>query len=375
MILLATGVLLSLGYALLLGHYFRLWKGVPSSGSAPVGPALTAFTIVIPARNEASRIAALLQDLLDQQYPANLFEIIVVDDHSKDDTAAVVRSFPSVRLLTLEGAEGIAQKKVAIAAAVSAARHPWIACTDADCRIGPHWLRALDECIRREDPVFIAAPVRMEPGASLLGRFQTSDFLMLQAITAAVVTSDRLSMCNGANIAYAREAFHAVGGFSGIDHIASGDDMLLLHKIRKHFPARVRYLASGPAIVSTRSEDTWSDFIRQRIRWASKARQYQDRRFLPVLLLVFLFNLWFPLTLVYGIITGFSFILIGCLGALLVMKTMVEWPLFVSSARFFGQRQLLQWFPLFQPLHILYTVLAATFGAVGSYEWKGRRVN
>ena len=40
-------------------------------------------------------------------------------------------------------------------------------------------------------------------------------------------------MCNGANLAYERKAFYEVNGFTGIDHIASGDDMLLMHKIWK----------------------------------------------------------------------------------------------------------------------------------------------
>lgn len=45
-------------------------------------------------------------------------------------------------------------------------------------------------------------------------------------------------MCNGANLAYERKAFNEVNGFAGVDHIASGDDMLLMHKIGKQYPER-----------------------------------------------------------------------------------------------------------------------------------------
>ena len=61
--------------------------------------------------------------------------------------------------------------------------------------------------------------------------FQSLDFLSLQGITAASVFSRFHTMCNGANLAYEKKAFEEVSGFAGIDQIASGDDMLLMHKI------------------------------------------------------------------------------------------------------------------------------------------------
>ena len=70
------------------------------------------------------------------------------------------------------------------------------------------------------------------------------DFMVLQGITGAVVYKNNLSMCNGANLAYEKKAFYEVNGFAGIDHIASGDDMLLMHKIWKKYPDRVHYLKS-----------------------------------------------------------------------------------------------------------------------------------
>ncbi len=100
-------------------------------------------------------------------------------------------------------------------------------------------------------------------------------------------------MCNGANLAYKRKMFYDVYGFVGIDKIASGDDMLLMHKIWKQHPAKVHYLKSKEAIVSTQPMKTWKSFFNQRIRWASKARSYDDKRIFLVLLMVYLFNLSF----------------------------------------------------------------------------------
>src|ERR1700741_4803978 len=110
------------------------------------------------------------------------------------------------------------------------------------------------------------------------------DFLVLQGITGASVTKKIHSMCNGANLAYEKKIFYEVNGFAGIDHIASGDDMLLMHKIAKIYPGRIGYLKSTEAIVNTQPMATWPDFFNQRIRWASKATHYNDKRIFWVLL-------------------------------------------------------------------------------------------
>lgn len=116
-------------------------------------------------------------------------------------------------------------------------------------------------------------------------------------------------MCNGANLAYERNSFYRVNGFSGIDTIASGDDMLLMHKIANQYPGQIHYLKAEDAIVTTSPMKTWREFLNQRIRWASKAKYYDDKRITAVLILVYLFNLSFLVLWVAGfgvIITGFT---------------------------------------------------------------------
>jgi cellulose synthase/poly-beta-1,6-N-acetylglucosamine synthase-like glycosyltransferase len=178
-------------------------------------------------------------------------------------------------------------------------------------------------------------------------------------------------MCNGANLAYEKKAFSEINGFEGIDTIASGDDMLLMYKIWGKFPDRVHYLKSKQAIVRTQPAKTWKDFFNQRIRWASKARHYNDKRIFWVLLLVYLFNLSFLVLLVAGCWLPVLWIY---LAVFWIAKTLVEFPFVYSVAKFFGQQSLLKYFFFFQPLHIAYTIIAGLLGQFGNYEWKGRRV-
>ncbi len=363
-------ILLFVLYAILVLYFAKTWQSVPEF-PVPGKKVPVKISVIIPARNEEKNIGSLLQALQEQSYPASQFEVIVVDDHSTDATAAIAEKFPGVKLVRLSGGTENSFKKKAIESGIAAATGELIVTTDADCRPPSRWLETIAAFRQSGKNLFIAAPVDMRGNGSLLQRFQEIDFMILQAITGAAVWRNILSMCNGANLAYTKEAFQQAGGFSGIDSIASGDDMLLMQKILQKFPGSAGYLKAREAVVVTRPEQTWKKFFSQRIRWASKAGFYSDRRLLPVLVLVYLFNLSFPALLIAGFFCYYYWISVA---ALWVLKTLAEWPLCASAADFFGKKNIFFRFFLFQPLHIIYTLVSGFFGQFGRYEWKGRRV-
>jgi cellulose synthase/poly-beta-1,6-N-acetylglucosamine synthase-like glycosyltransferase len=369
-LLIITAVLFLL-YSLLLLYYFRGWRAIPDY-TPPAGTAAVSVSIIIPARDEENNIGALLNALQQQTYPASLVQVIVVDDHSTDGTADIVKKYPSVTLLQLTATDINSYKKKAIETGIAAAGGRLIITTDADCIPPAEWLSTMVAFYTKQKASFIAAPVVFTNDHSVLQVFQALDFLVLQGITGAAVYQRHLSMCNGANLAYEKKVFDEVGGFSGIDHIASGDDMLLMHKIAKKNPEAVQYLKSANAIVRTSPMLTWKTFFNQRIRWASKAVKYDDKRITAVLLLVYLFNLCFPALLILAIVQG-GYYWIYPAGFLLA-KTIAELPFVYAVASFFGKRSLLRYFFFFQPLHIFYTILSGLLGQLGRYEWKGRKV-
>ena len=357
-------------YSLLIIYYWRAWKSIPDytvSNSIPQ----TKISVVIPARNEENNIGHLLQALQEQTYPSTLFEVIVIDDHSTDGTAGVVQQYPSVKLIHLKE-DGInSYKKKAIETGIAAATGEWIVTTDADSLPSRNWLQTIADFKESNNSVMIAAPVVIECNSSVLQIFQAMDFMVLQGITGAAVYKNQLSMCNGANLAYEKKIFNEVNGFDGIDNIASGDDMLLMHKIAKQHPEKIHYLKSKEAIVSTQPMKTWKDFFNQRIRWASKARHYWDKRIILVLLLVYFFNLSFFTLAVAGFFCHHYWLY---LGGLWLAKTIIEFPFVYSVSLFFGKQSLMKYFFFLQPLHIIYTIGSGLFGQFGKYEWKGRRV-
>lgn len=328
------------------------------------------ISVVIAVRNEQRNIAGCLKSLLQQDFPAGQMEILIMDDHSSDQTAAIVNGMQDERIqyhrLSIEE-QG---KKAAINKGIGLAKYEFILTTDADCRFNPNWMRTMAAFQLKYKSVFIAAPVVMDKEQSFLDKFQSLDFLTLQGITAVAVTKQWFNMANGANLMYSRKAFEDVNGFEGIDAIPTGDDMLLMEKMSNTFPDKVHYCFSPDVVVVTEPEKSWKSFLHQRIRWASKSTLYQNRSIKWVLGLVYALNL-----ILLAVMIGVAF---GWMSAwallLVVVKGMIEYPFMQQITTFFRKTNLLIWFFPMQPIHIAYTVIAATLGWVGQYEWKGRKI-
>ena len=384
-VLILVFLVVSVLYALIIARYTSGWKTVPelqpAKNAEETGTFRVFISVIIAARNEEHNIPGLIHSLRTLEYPTGLFEVIIIDDHSTDQTLNLLREaqadFPNlvVRSLMIPAEEenGIpAYKKRAIESGIALARGSLVVTTDADCRFNPLWLQRIASFYQQTDALCMAAPVAIQPGPNLLSLFQSLDFLVLQGITAAAVQTRLHMMCNGANFIYTRKVFEEVDGFRGIDNIPSGDDMFLMHKIYEKYPNRVFYLKDPDAIVTTAAAGNWKEFFQQRIRWASKSVHYKDRNIIGVLATVYLYNLLF---LVLGIIVIFFPQWIFLLLLFLLAKILIEFPFVNMVAGFFGIRRLLWYFIIFQPLHIVYTIISGWLGSFGSYKWKDREVS
>lgn len=369
--ILVISVLLMLAYALLIRRYDDAFTKSRKNFSIADTEATQHVTVIIPARNESANIKACLSALMAQTYPRSLMEIIVVDDLSEDDTAEIVKNFP-VKLIRNNPKPGtIAFKKQAIATGISQASGALILTTDADCIVANTWVSTMVNTLQSQRAYMVTGPVKMMPGNQCLSMFQSLDFAILQGITAASVGSGIHDMSSGANLAYIKSFYHEVGGFNGIDDIASGDDMLLMQKFSVQYPGSIGYAFSMDAMVNTKTEPTWKLFLQQRIRWASKATKYKDPVLFRILLLVYAVNLWVVALLVMGLWNRRAFVF-GLI--LMIIKLMIEWRFVQNVLQFFSLLPLMRWFPIAQPLHILYTVVSGFFGQAGGYRWKGRNV-
>lgn len=330
----------------------------------------TSFSVIIAARNENESITPCLEALLHQDYPVAQFEVIIVDDHSTDETYQIVNHFrtayPGFPLQLLRAKNQ--GKKSAIAQAIKHSSGQLIVTTDADCKVPLQWLRAYADCYEQTRSRCISGPVRME-GSGTFAHLQELEFMSLIASGAGSIGAGMPVMCNGANFCYEKQAFIEVNGFQGNERFASGDDIFLMHKISNRFgTSAIAFLKDRRAIVVTAVQPDVKSFFRQRMRWTSKSPGYRDAGIILTAISVFLTHIGLVLGLGYGLITGIwqPFFLI------IVSKILIDFPLLVISAHFMQQKKLLLYFLPVQVLLPFYVLITTMGGLFSSVSWKGR---
>lgn len=370
--------LISLVFALILviyvGFILQLVLGytkVPTferTGAAPQ----TAFTIVVPFRNEAKNLPKLLQSFSKLHYPQELIEIIMVDDFSTDASERICIQWrvqhDGIDTTLLENLRlSSSPKKDAIARAMPIAKHDWIVTTDADCRVPKNWLLTLDNYIQAKKPEMIVGAVVYATKNNWFHQFQQLDLMSLQGVTMGSFGIGKPFMCNGANFAYTKKLFQAVGGYAGNDKIASGDDVFLLQKAVLHAPENVHYLKSNDIIVKTKPENDLYKLFMQRVRWASKTTGYQSAYAQLLAVAVLLMNA--------GLVVGFWMAASGRLDwrvllSAFAVKYAVDYLLLYKTNAYLRNGNWL--LPLTSSVvYPLFSSLVALYSLVGSYTWKG----
>lgn len=324
------------------------------------------MTIVVAARNESDRIEACLEALLAQDVPC---PIVVVDDHSEDDTARKVRAFgPRVTLLRLGVGEG---KKAAITEAVRHIGTDWLLLTDADTIVPPGWARSMGSCMT-DTCGYVVGPVWMEEHPGLLHAMIRLEWAGLMGIARGAIGVGQPTSACGSSVAFRKAAFEAVNGYQGVAHLASGDDELLMHRIADATDWSVAFCPDPSATVLAGAPATAADFLGQRIRWVSKAGHYE--------------RAW-HVTMNVGIWLFFLLLLVGTLLAVALpswqpwvaaawgVKLVSEIALLGQSVVFYGRPVLLlAWIPS-QLLHLVYVLAVSAMGVRGGFRWKSRAIH
>lgn len=370
-------LLLSLvAYGWIILRCLFAWKHLPVPALPVDFVPATKLTVIIPVRNELRQILNLLHDLELQSYPTEMFDVLVVDDHSDDGTDQLVQEFiPDtrlhLRLIRLAEHRIAGGKKAAIKQGIAQAAGELLVFTDGDCRVQPDWLRLFAYTYTSRQAVFISGPVAFHHTHTLLERMQLVEFASLIGVGGASIGLRQPNMCNGANLAYTRRVFEEVGGFAGNEGIASGDDEFLLHKVSARYPGRIAFLKHEGATVYTEARKTIRSFVSQRVRWASKWRSYQRGDVKLVALSVFAVNLLLFLAIPALLLGWLSF---RTFVAAYAAKFIID-LLFLSHILSFLRRKnyLLYMLPL-QLVYIPYVLYTAIQGLTGRYRWKGRTI-
>jgi cellulose synthase/poly-beta-1,6-N-acetylglucosamine synthase-like glycosyltransferase len=331
----------------------------------------TKLTVIVPVRNEAANIVKLLEDFDKQDYPHEYFEVIIANDGSTDDTADLVLTFQetakySLRLINIFEEKGTSPKKRAIQKGIEIAGGELILTTDGDCRVSKNWLSSIQQFYKQTSAKFISSPVTFENENNFWNTAQIIEFASLIGSGACAMELKSPNMCNGANIAYTRVAYENVGGFAGNEHLASGDDEFLMHKIFEKYPNQVLFNVNPDTIVKTKSQPDFQHFYQQRKRWASKWKHYKSWQISALAVFIFTVNLSTILSYIY-LPSMISFIVLS-------LKFSAEFFFLSLIIRYLGYSKKIFFIPVIQLFYPFYVVFFGLISQGKGYEWKGRKL-
>lgn len=336
---------------------------------------LRTLTVIVSARNEENNIGICLESLVNQQYPKEKYEVIIVDDQSTDNTALIIQDFITTHPYNFRmyATSGLGGKKEAFNTGIKYASGEIILTTDADCVVSPDWMNEMNKAFNGS-AVFVAGPVMMAPSATWFEIFQCLEFNALLASTAGSFGINRPVMSNGANMGILAEVCRTE---MMNPQVTSGEDVFTMFYLKKKYGARMlKFAASAESVVRTQTQKSLRDFIMQRIRWTSKSSSYTDGDTIYVAISVMGINLLLLTSIIFSLAGNNSpqAMLLQIVTAFcLVSKTVVDYLLLSAYSSHFGQFKLVKYLPLAEILVVFYTAATGLAGIFLPYSWKGRK--
>jgi cellulose synthase/poly-beta-1,6-N-acetylglucosamine synthase-like glycosyltransferase len=374
LILLSIVTFLSIVYASLLLY---LWWGIvqlkkqKGVGTAQPISSLPSLSVIVPLRNEEESALSTLQALAQQDY-AGSWEVWCVDDRSTDKTPDILKQFakehPSFFVVHIsQNAERVlSPKKRALEIGFSKATGDILLTTDADCTPPPHWLTSMASPFSK-DVGIVQGPKEISGPNSLIGLYQKLETLGFVSIEASTFALGRPMLASAPSLAYRRSLFESVGGFSGLEHLVSGDDDMLVHKMMQQKGVQVKYNMDPSGAVRTPAVSSWKALFSQRARWASNGSQYESKSYVLLLSCIFLFYLWL---LIGPILTIMQYVPWSFWVVPFVIKYIFDGLFIYSSARIFERTHWCKHLLWMEWINIPVFVFTPIMGYFKWYKWK-----
>jgi cellulose synthase/poly-beta-1,6-N-acetylglucosamine synthase-like glycosyltransferase len=359
-------------YALLIGSFIYGFDKV-AGFKFEESSIKTKFSVIIPFRNESENLLELLDSISKLKYLNSNFEIIFVDDESKDTSVEIIKNYLDKTKIDFKiiqnNRTSKSPKKDAISTAIGISKNEWIITTDADCLLPYLWFECFNSFINHNKCKMIVGPVAYYKIHTFLDRFQAFDFLSLIGATIGGFGLKIPFLSNGANLAYKKDFFKILNGFEGNLDIASGDDVFLLQKAIEKNRDSVMFLKATEAIVLTKPQPDFASLKSQRVRWASKTTQYKNTFGKLTGLLVLLMNATLISSLVFAVIGSLNF---NILAIIFLLKLFIDFVLLYKTASFFNQKHLFKSYLTSAICYPFFSVYIASISLFSNYKWKNR---
>lgn len=335
--------------------------------------------VLIAMRNEQNSIAACLHSLSDQNYPADLYDVFVLDDGSTDRSVEIaqeiIQEHANFHLLEIrEEKDGLKGKMNALAQALNQVDHEIILITDADCIVPSDWMRTHVSYFAKDTGMVggltsLTPPAGIEiPGykASFFGKIQTLDWLYLQTIAAASSHVGKPITILGNNFSFRKKMYDEIGGFKKLGFSVT-EDYLLMRTMLKETGWRVRHTIDAANAVYSKPVKNLAAFFRQRLRWTRGGRSARPWAYfitglslathLVIVTVFFLQNWKLSAAAGIGLILGMDYFIVK------------------RGLRIIGLERLRSSFLPFEIFYIFYLILFSIVTFIPQkINWKGRKL-
>lgn len=324
-------------------------------------------SIVIAARNEENRIQLCLQSLEKIDYPAEKYEIILVDDNSDDQTADIIEKFvhkyQNWNLIRLDRKRNdLRGKKNALLNGIAAAKGELIFTTDADCIVPPGWIKNMVSYFKPGISMVLGYSPLL-PAFGFHFKFLQFDNLFSAVVAAAPTKLGYPFASVGRNLAYRKDAYEDVGGFLSLKKFRSGDDIHLTTRFHYTNNGKIDFCADPDTFISTHLPKTGRELINQQIRKNSKTFQLSGS---SILLMLVVFTYFILTILLPFLIPDQIYLWLG----LILAKFFGEFYVLRKAAGIFKQKKIVPFIPLMQVIYPAHIILFSIIGIFQFYEWK-----
>ena len=330
----------------------------------------TSVSIVLAVKDEEQAIVRCLRCLLDQNYPKELLEIIVVDDGSRDATFSIIKKiaeqtdilFP----LKNDSHPFSSTKKSALASGIRQAKGTLILLTDGDCFPPTTWVRSIVSLYQEQTALVAGFSPQGAQTSKLWDRFLFIDSLAAAFVAAGTIGHHHGVTCTGRNLSYNKTIFASTGGFGALPDSLSGDDDFVLQHISRQKRWQTVYAFSPESCTPAKGPENFPRFIKQKQRHLSAGRHFTPRQ-----QLAFggyhLFNYFLWIVGLGGIAFDVRYLF------LLPAKLAIDWfSLYYFATRLGTQ---IRFFPFlfWQVLFPVYNIISAPVAFFGQIRWRTPR--
>ncbi|MDB9963813.1 glycosyltransferase [Vicingaceae bacterium] len=331
-------------------------------------------SLIIVYRNEKYNLERLIKGIESQSVDKAKLEIILVNDNSTDGGSILIQELTkysslAIRHVNLEGEFG---KKAGISLGVQQASSGLVLCTDADCELPPNWVNTMIQPFGKKEVKMVLGAVRLSGSKSWFQTLQKVEFSTLMAITLVTCRRKRAILSNGANYSFRKAAFEESGAYANNLIVNTGDDVFFLHGLKKKFgKSCIVFSERESSVVTTPAKASYASFFEQRIRWASKSKNYKDIDTLKIGSIIFATNLSILWVFVGTLMKLYSLkFFIGCF----LFKWVLDLLLVQQLPLFLRPKSIVKGTFILSILYPFYSVGIALLSLFYRPQWKGRKI-